>query len=75
MKAEEDKTETNVEEFKQIRGEHSPGPSDDHRPGSGQSTRPKSHSPPLKSPHMIHFYSGNPLVEKTKGILHLYKDK
>ncbi|CAC5377539.1 BRAP [Mytilus coruscus] len=75
MKAAEDKTDRHTEDFRPIKDGQSPGPSsDDHRPGSSQSTRPKSHTPPLKSPHMIHFYSGNPMVEKTRGILHLYKD-
>ena len=38
--------------------------------------RPKSQSPPPKfSPEALHFYSGNPCVEKVKGILHIYKDR
>ncbi|CAG2194195.1 BRAP [Mytilus edulis] len=75
MKAAEDKTDRHTEDFRPIKDGQSPGPSsDDHRPSSSQSTRPKSHTPPLKSPHMIYFYSGNPMVEKTRGILHLYKD-
>ncbi|KAL4223545.1 hypothetical protein ACF0H5_017016 [Mactra antiquata] len=36
--------------------------------------RPKSQSPTPKSTATIHFYSGNPTVEKVKGILHVYKD-
>ncbi|KAL5016961.1 hypothetical protein ScPMuIL_006550 [Solemya velum] len=43
------------------------------RPGSGVS-RPKSHSPPSRASPTIHFFSGNPTVEVTKGILHIYKD-
>ena len=27
------------------------------------------------SPHAMHFFSGNPSVEKTEGIIHLYKDR
>lgn len=37
--------------------------------------RPKSQSPTPKGTAAIHFYSGNPMVEKVKGILHIYKDK
>ena len=37
--------------------------------------RPKSQSPTPKGLSAIHFYSGNPTVEKVKGILHIYKDK
>ena len=37
--------------------------------------RPKSQSPTPKGTAPIHFYSGNPMVEKVKGILHIYKDK
>ena len=40
-----------------------------------QSARPKSQSPTPKSAPGLHFYSGNPSVEKVKGILHIYKDK
>ncbi|XP_053376205.1 BRCA1-associated protein-like [Mercenaria mercenaria] len=36
--------------------------------------RPKSQSPTPKGLSAIHFYSGNPTVEKVKGILHIYKD-
>lgn len=36
--------------------------------------RPKSQSPTPKGLSAIHFYSGNPTVEKIKGILHIYKD-
>ncbi|XP_060558731.1 BRCA1-associated protein-like [Ruditapes philippinarum] len=37
--------------------------------------RPKSQSPtPKAGLSAIHFYSGNPAVEKVKGILHIYKD-
>ena len=72
MKSSEEKQD----DFKPVRDYKSPGPStDDHRPGSGQSTCPKSHTLPLKTPQTIHFYSGNPMVEKTRGILHLYKEK
>ena len=35
---------------------------------------PKSHSPTPRLPATIHFFSGNPCVERTKGILHIYKD-
>ncbi|XP_041348267.1 BRCA1-associated protein-like isoform X2 [Gigantopelta aegis] len=35
---------------------------------------PKSHSPTPRLPSSIHFFSGNPCVERTKGILHIYKD-
>lgn len=74
MKSSEDDTFIG-DDFIPIKDDQSPGQSsDDHRPGSGQSTRPKSHTPPLKAPNTIHFYSGNPMVEKTRGILHLYKD-
>jgi hypothetical protein len=41
------------------------------RPGSGK-LRQKSHSPTLSS---IRFFSGNPIVETTEGIMHLYKEK
>ncbi|GFN84785.1 Brca1-associated protein [Plakobranchus ocellatus] len=37
-------------------------------------SRPKSHSPTSKMPTTISFVSGNPTVELTKGILHIYKD-
>ena len=40
-----------------------------------QSARPKSQSPTPKAAPGLHFYSGNPSVEKVKGILHIYKDK
>ena len=40
-----------------------------------QSARPKSQSPTPKASPTLHFYSGNPSVEKVKGILHIYKDK
>ena len=44
--------------------------------GSWQpSARPKSQSPTPKAAPTLHFYSGNPSVEKVKGILHIYKDK
>ncbi|WAR01415.1 BRAP-like protein [Mya arenaria] len=36
--------------------------------------RPKSQSPTPKGMASLHFYSGNPGVEKLKGILHIYKD-
>ncbi|XP_052213652.1 BRCA1-associated protein-like isoform X4 [Dreissena polymorpha] len=36
--------------------------------------RPKSQSPPPKGVSLLQFYSGNPMVEKVKGILHIYKD-
>lgn len=39
-----------------------------------QSARPKSQSPTPKAAPGLHFYSGNPSVEKVKGILHIYKD-
>ena len=42
-----------------------------HQGGS----RPKSHSPTCKMPNKISFFSGNPSVESTKGILHIYKDR
>lgn len=41
----------------------------------GDVVRPKSQSPTPKGTAAIHFYSGNPMVEKVKGILHIYKDK
>ncbi|KAK3707696.1 hypothetical protein RRG08_050511 [Elysia crispata] len=41
-----------------------------HQGGS----RPKSHSPTSKMPTTISFLCGNPSVELTKGILHIYKD-
>ena len=37
--------------------------------------RSKSHSPTAQLPHTICFFSGNPLVETTEGIIHLYKDR
>ena len=40
-----------------------------------QSARPKSQSPTPRASPTLHFYSGNPSVEKVKGILHIYKDK
>lgn len=36
--------------------------------------RPKSQSPTPKGLTSLHFYSGNPSVEKVKGVLHIYKD-
>ncbi|XP_077995910.1 BRCA1-associated protein-like [Glandiceps talaboti] len=42
------------------------------RPGSGTSRI--SHSPVSRVPSEICFFSGNPSVEITKGILHLYKE-
>lgn len=39
-----------------------------------QSVRPKSQSPTQRASPTLHFYSGNPSVEKVKGILHIYKD-
>lgn len=52
---------------------------DDDRPNPGQrGERPVSggriRGTPQDSP-TIQFYSGNPMVERTCGILHLYKDK
>ncbi|KAL3856749.1 hypothetical protein ACJMK2_011472 [Sinanodonta woodiana] len=38
------------------------------------SIRSKSQSPMLQVMSTIYFYSGNPLVEKTEGILHIYKE-
>ena len=29
----------------------------------------------LKSPRTIQYFSGNPMVEETKGILHIFKEK
>lgn len=51
----------------------------DDRPNPGQrGERPHSggrlRSSPRDSP-TIQFFSGNPMVERTCGILHLYKDK
>ncbi|CAG5135763.1 unnamed protein product [Candidula unifasciata] len=54
----------------------------DGRPSASQAVsanhistvRLKSHSPTLKAPTTISFYSGNPCVELTKGLLHIYKD-
>ena len=44
--------------------------------GEGAVVRPKSQSPtPRIVPEPLHFYSGNPCVEKVKGILHIYKDR
>lgn len=40
-----------------------------HRPHSGGRPRATTHDSPT-----IQFYSGNPMVERTCGILHLYKD-
>ncbi|XP_077863309.1 BRCA1-associated protein-like [Saccoglossus kowalevskii] len=81
------KTE-NVKSFAQVtRRQQLPSislvePSPDHkggpgsRPGSGsaRSQGVKSHSPVTKIPSQISFFSGNPSVEITKGILHLYKE-
>ena len=44
------------------------------RPGSGRQ-RIKSTSPTLQMPSTIRFFSGNPSVETTEGIIHLYKDR
>lgn len=41
-----------------------------HRPQSGGRPKATTHDSPT-----IQFYSGNPMVERTCGILHLYKDK
>lgn len=58
-------------------GEEGPGPAPS--PTSGSSSRPgsgrMSHSPMPRYPSSIPFYSGNPAVERVKGVLHLYKDK
>ncbi|XP_070571889.1 BRCA1-associated protein-like [Ptychodera flava] len=43
-----------------------------NRPGSGSGRI--SHSPVTRVPSQVHFFSGNPSVEITKGILHLYKE-
>ncbi|KAK6170364.1 hypothetical protein SNE40_018774 [Patella caerulea] len=42
------------------------------KPGIFHNTRPKSHSPTITTP--LKFYYGNPSVELTKGILHIYKE-
>ena len=63
--------------FSPIESRQSSVTSDDgisSRPGSG-SARLKSHSPTMKEPPAVHFFSGNPMVETTEGIMHLYKDK
>ncbi|XP_005093000.1 BRCA1-associated protein [Aplysia californica] len=52
---------------------HTPSSSTATPSGSG-ATRPKSHSPTGKMPSTINFFCGNPSVELTKGILHIYKD-
>lgn len=46
------------------------GSAEDGDPG----VRPKSQSPTPAGPFTLHFYSGNPSVEKVKGILHIYKE-
>jgi len=38
-------------------------------------SQPPSHVPSPLPKEMIHFYCGNPIVEVTQGILHLYKSK
>lgn len=44
-------------------------------PGSaGLKSRSKSHSPTSQHPQTIRFFSGNPAVETTEGIIHIYKD-
>ena len=43
-------------------------------PGSGKG-RTKGLSPPSLLPATMHFFSGNPSVETTEGIIHLYKDR
>ncbi|XP_046579416.1 BRCA1-associated protein-like [Haliotis rubra] len=55
---------------------YKPVPSCDAKPvfERAGSARPKSHSPTSHMPSAIHFFSGNPCVEVTKGILHIYKD-
>ena len=46
------------------------------RPSSaGLKGRVKSHSPTAQIPPTIHFFSGNPAVETTEGIIHIYKDR
>jgi len=43
-------------------------------PGSGKG-RTKGLSPPSLLPATMRFFSGNPSVETTEGIIHLYKDR
>jgi len=47
-------------------------PTETKRPGSGKLW---SHSVGGISPHSIKFFCGNPSVEKTEGIIHLYKEE
>ncbi|XP_074658919.1 BRCA1-associated protein-like [Tubulanus polymorphus] len=49
---------------------------DDPRPVDSAKNRHKSHSPGIdgESKNTVHFFSGNPSVETTEGIMHLYKD-
>ena len=57
-----------------------PAPCSSPNPDDGPAPRPNSGSKktrsqsPASSP-TIHFYYGNPMVERIEGILHLYKDK
>ena len=45
------------------------------RPGSGNFSSANRNSPISRGSPSISFFSGNPMVERTTGILHLYKDK
>ena len=54
--------------------EAAPEEADASRPSSGKQ-RTKSVSPTLQMPNTIRFLSGNPSVETTEGIIHLYKDR
>ena len=54
--------------------EAAPEEADVSRPSIGKQ-RTKSVSPTLQMPNTIRFFSGNPSVETTEGIIHLYKDR
>jgi len=47
-------------------------PTEAKRPGSAKLW---SHSVGTISPHSIKFFCGNPSVEKTEGIIHLYREE
>ncbi len=43
--------------------------------GAAASIQRTKSTSPTPTPNTIHFSSGNPSVEITEGIIHLYKDK
>ncbi|KAK6967569.1 BRCA1-associated protein, partial [Biomphalaria glabrata] len=78
---EKDSVEDNEVESFHVVGRQRVSKSESHDRSAGPSVqhsatqRPKSHSPTSKMPTTVNFFSGNPSVELTKGILHIYKDK